>query len=282
MTKRIYLVIGFSALIMLAGVLYANIFFKPLDSVAHISYDLYYQQSQFEDEFNETYADLSTPDFSTIKTVKQKKQAFINYLLPMVRLENDLTLIKRKAVKILHTKYQEKGIEAFSKSDIAYLESVCKTYKVKFLDEPINEEMFDKLLTKIDMIPASLVLAQAAKESGWGTSRFAKKANNYFGQWCYKKGCGLIPSKRGSDKQHEVAQFDNPRQSVASYMININAHKSYKPLRTIRKAHKEEGKKPSGIAMAEGLADYSENGSNYIKDIQLLISRNKLQDYNQG
>mgnify|MGYP002064425563 CR=1 FL=1 len=91
-----------------------------------------------------------------------------------------------------------------------------------------------ELRRRVDTVPIRLALAQAAKESGWGTSRFARKGNNFFGQWCYDEGCGLVPRARGEGRSHEVRAFDSPGDSVASYLRNINTHHGYRELRHAR------------------------------------------------
>jgi len=100
----------------------------------------------------------------------------------------------------------------------------------------------------VDTIPPSLALAQAANESAWGTSRFARQAHNYYGQWCFEKGCGIVPDRRDANKSHEVAAFDSPRESVARYLHNLNSNSAYKSLRDIRSRLKAANKPVTGIA----------------------------------
>jgi Bax protein len=132
------------------------------------------------------------------------------------------------------------------------------------------------LLRRADIVPASLAIAQAANESAWGTSRFAKLGNNFFGQWCFSKGCGIVPKSRDTNKNHEVADFRSPADSVESYMLNLNTHDAYKPLRKIRQSLREEDKAVTGVALSYGLGKYSERGDEYGKEIREMISFNKL------
>ena len=124
----------------------------------------------------------------------------------------------------------------------------------------------------------SLALAQAAKESGWGTSRFAREANNLFGEWCFDPGCGLVPQNRRDGYRHEVEAFRTPADSVISYVRNLNTHDRYRSFRLERAKLRKAGIEVSGMLLAEELADYSEGRDDYIKDIKHLIRVNKLAD----
>ena len=131
-----------------------------------------------------------------------------------------------------------------------------------------------ELLLRVDEIPTSLVLAQAANESAWGTSRFAQDGHNYFGQWCFKQGCGITPSNRAPGATHEVKRFNTPMDSVHAYFININTHRAYKTLREIRAS----AEKPvSGVLLADGLLNYSERKQAYIDELKSMIISNNLE-----
>ena len=147
------------------------------------------------------------PDFSSIKDVKQKKAAFFDYLYPLILAENKKVLAERK-------------ILSASSSDTAELKKICKKYSKNC--DSIDATKKKSLLKRVDFIPPSLALAQGANESAWGTSRFAVKANNYFGQWCFSKGCGLVPARREEGSKHEVRKFSNAQQSVGGYIFNLN------------------------------------------------------------
>lgn len=154
--------------------------------------------------------------------------------------------------------------------------SISKRYLVKKNENNFN---YKELLEKVDVVPASLIFAQSANESAWGTSRFARGANNYFGQWCYSKGCGLVPSKREKNKIHEVKKFDSPYCSVVSYVHNLNTSINYKKLRFLRMNLRQAHKKIAGLVLVNGLDRYSERGQKYIKDIRSMIITNKLSIY---
>jgi Bax protein len=142
--------------------------------------------------------------------------------------------------------------------------------------DPENNTHWFALLEKIDIIPVSLALAQAAKESGWGSSRFAREANNYFGQWCYKKGCGLVPKDRDNDASHEVAHYESVKDSVISYIHNLNTNPAYKKFRELRDQLRQSDKAITGYHLADGLQNYSARGLTYVSEIQALIQNNKF------
>jgi Bax protein len=144
-----------------------------------------------------------------------------------------------------------------------------------------DDASWHQLLVNVDVLPPSLVLSQAANESAWGTSRFAKLGNNYFGQWCFEHGCGLVPKKRDSDKAHEVAAFNSPKESLESYMQNLNSHPAYQPLRNIRAQLRREKQAVTGMALAAGLTSYSERGQEYIAELRAMIKFNKLSKYDK-
>ncbi|WP_196137971.1 glucosaminidase domain-containing protein [Aliikangiella sp. G2MR2-5] len=212
------------------------------------------------------------PDFAQIQNTKQKKQAFIEYLRPIVRMENLKNKEKKALLEKLRNDLSNSG--SHRQSALEKLKRLAKSYRVNATD---ISRILQELETKIDEIPESLVIAQAANESGWGTSRFAKEANNLFGQWCYSKNCGIIPSGRSQGAKHQVRVFKDPVESVASYMKNINSHPAYEELRSLRKALKQKGSVVSGIALAQGLTNYSERRQEYVDEITTLIRQNSLE-----
>ena len=122
-----------------------------------------------------------------------------------------------------------------------------------------------------------MALAQAALESGWGTSRFAREANNLFGQWCFDEGCGMVPDRRIAGAQHEVRSFETVDAAIAAYFRNINSHPVYAPLRDIRQSARKRGGGLSGLDMAAGLTRYSERGEAYIDEVRQVIRVNDLE-----
>jgi Bax protein len=130
----------------------------------------------------------------------------------------------------------------------------------------------------MDIIPASLALAQAAKESGWGTSRFALEGNAIFGQWTWN-GKGIAPLDRDNDKKHKILKFPILRASVKAYQNNLNTHKSYLKFREKRSELREKNKIIAGLALTNTLNNYAQTGSTYTKILNKIINQNRLFDF---
>ena len=201
------------------------------------------------------------PDFSSFKDVKQKKTAFFDYMYAFVLAENKKILAEQT---VLNTQPRNS----------AEVKRLCEKYSKNC--STIDDAHFAKLKRRIDIVPPSLALAQSANESAWGTSRFALKGYNYFGQWCYSKGCGLVPSKRNTGSSHEVRKFNNGQESVRSYLFNLNTGHAYEDLRKKRAAGRLKNIQPSSLDLAEGLIRYSERREEYVKELQSMIRYNKL------
>jgi len=217
----------------------------------------------------------SPPNFSQITDTQEKKDTFFNYLLPYVIEKNALlTRDREKIYDILDNK------EPPSREDKRWLKALRGIFRLDKVDV-YTHDIIRELLPHVDIIPESLVLAQAANESAWGTSRFALKGNNYFGQWCFRKGCGLVPVNRDDDADHEVRRFKNAKESVFAYIDNLNINAAYKDLRRKRSDLRNSKEPITGMALASGLLHYSQRGQDYVDEIEELISYNKLWKYNQ-
>ncbi|MBL4867147.1 MAG: glucosaminidase domain-containing protein [Pseudomonadales bacterium] len=142
-----------------------------------------------------------------------------------------------------------------------------------------NQQTVYQLLDRIDAIPQSLALAlaQASIESAWGTSRFATQGNNYFGQWCFTKGCGLIPLRRTKGMTHEVRLFDTPSDSIRGYIANLNSHPAYKELRAIRRENRDWDRYTSGCELTTALRHYSQQRLAYVETLKAIIRVNQLE-----
>lgn len=213
------------------------------------------------------------PDFSQYNQVKEKKSAFFDYILPLVKHSNQLVIEDRKQLEML-----AKKVGDLSFFEQRALDGLAEDY---FIDRENrnNLQVVEQLLLRVDPVPASLALAQAAIESAWGTSRFAVQGNNLFGQWCYKKGCGLVPLQRNSGSHHEVAKFATVSESVESYIRNINTHRAYTDLRATRASLRSEERSASGYQLAENLLEYSELREKYVHEVQAVIRINNLARY---
>jgi len=213
------------------------------------------------------------PLFSDIPNIKERKAAFFGYFLPMIDRENNKLLKQRSRLASIAKKLETSpNLTGREQRDLDKLAKVFGLAETEPRSAQVNE-----LLLRVDVIPPALVLAQAANESAWGQSRFAREGNNYFGQWCYKKGCGLLPSKRNANANHEVRKFNSPAASVAAYFRNINTHRAYAGLRALRAQLRAQGEIASGHALAAGLRSYSERGEEYITELRKMIKINKLE-----
>lgn len=211
------------------------------------------------------------PKFGDIENTKEKKAAFFSYLKPEVDQQNMYLLTLRHYLLELQRKIQNNTL--LNEHDIEQLDWLVNEYRID-KDAPTKAQV-DALLVKVDIIPAELVLVQAANESAWGTSRFAQEGYNFYGLWCYRKGCGFVPSRRNSGANHEVAKFNNASRSTYTYMRNLNRHDAYKELREIRRSLRQNQKTISGYALAEGLVHYSERGAAYVEELQQMMRYNK-------
>lgn len=196
------------------------------------------------------------PDTPTV----EKKQLFFDTLRPIVRQENGRIAELRAKLLLVHA----------STETPPWVADVARTYKVKWTGSEWND-----LLSRVDTVPLTLILAQAANESSWGQSRFARQGNNIFGMWCYRPGCGMIPARREVGKTHEVASYANVNGSVRSYLHAINTVRAYADLRRLRLKMRAAGKKLDASALAGGLVRYSERGNEYVAEIRNMIRINR-------
>lgn len=218
-----------------------------------------------------TEARKPVPDFAAIDNVQEKKAAFFSYLKPEVEKQNAYLLALRHYLQTLLR--QVMAGETLDDDDVERIDWLSEEYRVK-ADAPDKDRIM-ALLQKVDILPVELVLAQAANESAWGTSRFAQQGYNFFGLWCFRKGCGFVPSQRNDGASHEVAKFDNLSRATYTYMRNINRHDAYKRLREIRSRLRANQIPISGVALAEGLMNYSERGAAYVEELQNMIEFNQ-------
>ena len=211
------------------------------------------------------------PDFSSIVDVHEKKSRFFNFLKPYIRIENQRLAKQRKILKSISASYEENPILTDKNQRI--VQEFCREYRVKRCE--MDGKTLSQLLERVDGLPESLVLMQAANESAWGTSRFARLGLNYFGQWCYSKGCGIVPLNRDEGYSHEVAKFSSVGGSVKSYFKNINTNPAYKSLREIRSQLRESNLGLRSDIMVNGLTMYSERVMDYVMDISNMIRINR-------
>lgn len=204
--------------------------------------------------------------------VEIKKELFYRAIVPMVLLSNELIQQERQEIEAIAKQMKSRG--KIEKEQQSRLDELMEKYGEK--ETVDTDELISHLLERVDVIPPSLALGQAAYESGYGTSRFAQEGNALFGQWTYS-GDGMKPEEhRASKGNYGVAAYRWPFDSVRSYMFNLNTHPAYQSLRDKRSALRKEGKKPSGIELAETLDKYSEKGPEYVKTLKSIIKANNL------
>lgn len=213
------------------------------------------------------------PDFASISDIDAKKQQFFDFLQDYVRYENGLISDLRLQL-LSYAEIAESGV-VLSGRERDWVIDLAISYDVD-TEGTTDQRIVNELLSKVDVIPASLVLAQAANESAWGTSRFALQGNNIFGQWCYEEGCGIIPNRRVAGATHEVKSFDTIEAAIEGYFLNINTHHLYESFREERARLRQLGQHLDPIVLVEGLDRYSQRGENYIDEVQTLIQQNDL------
>lgn len=221
--------------------------------------------------------DQSAPDFSDIRHAPDRKTAFYEFLLPMIHEANFEVARERRWLGGLGM--QLLNGHQLSQEQRSELIPIERRYNLRSRGNS-DAGRIGELLKRVDTVPAALVVAQAAKESGWGTSRFATAANNYFGIWCFYQGCGLTPLRRTVGLTHEVATFTSVRQSVRYYVRTLNTHIAYDGFREMRSTRRFANEPIIGDELASGLLRYSERGLAYVEEIQAMIRYNKLKRFN--
>ena len=228
-----------------------------------VDYDL--NTVRYEKKVQPIYFTQFPKDLDEILSVKLKKETFIKIVLPLVVAENE---------KILEDRFKLKQITSRRNTT----DKEKQWLRQKFLEYKVKKGNVEELLTKMDIIPASIALAQAAKESGWGTSRFALEGNAIFGQWTWN-GQGIAPLNRDKSKNHKILKFPILRASVKAYKNNLNTHKSYIKFRKMRKELRNKNKKIIGLELTKALENYAETGSEYTKILEQIITQNRLMDF---
>ena len=207
-------------------------------------------------------------EIKNIGNTKKRKNMFIKIVLPLIVKENSKIRIDRKRLFTILNKNSNTDIEK------KWLEKKYKQYGVRQND-------LSTLKIRMDEIPVSLAIAQAAKETGWGTSRFALKGNALFGQWTWS-GEGLKPKNAEEGKDHKVMKFHSLQLSVRAYLRNLNTHSSYKNLRRARTELRNQNKELDSLILAKHLDKYAETGNQYIEVLQKIIQQNNLKDFDEA
>jgi len=209
--------------------------------------------------------DLLPKEIKQIESIKKKKEFFIQIVLPLILEENYLIRLDRKRLFVILNKNNN------TESEKKWLKSKFKQYGV------VNRD-FTTLKIRMDEIPVSLAIAQAAKETGWGTSRFALEGNALFGQWTWN-GEGIKPASADSDATHKIMKFKILRASVRAYQRNLNTHSSYKEFREARAIQRDNDGKLNSLELVKYLDKYAETGKEYIVVLKKIIEQNSLTDF---
>ena len=204
-------------------------------------------------------------EIKMIENTKKRKEFFIQIILPLILKENNNIKIDRKRL-----------FSIINKSNNTKLEKKWMDKKYKQYGIPSKD--LSKLKIRMDEIPVSLAIAQAAKETGWGTSRFAQEGNALFGQWTWS-GEGLKPKEAEKSEGHKVMKFNVLQASVRAYQRNLNTHSSYKEFRQARAKLRDKGVPLDSIILSKFLNEYAETGNEYVEVLQKIINQNNLKDF---
>ena len=207
-------------------------------------------------------------DLKTLGDTRQKRDLFIKILLPLILDENKkITEDRKKLFKILGKNFNTAG-------ERVWLKRRFKEYK-------IEDQDLAQLKMRMDIIPVSIALAQAANESGWGTSRFALEGNALFGQWTWSKK-GISPKNKDPNQSHKILQFQILKASVKAYKNNLNTHNAYKEFREVRAQFRQENKQITGLDLTKYLKNYASIGEKYVKILEDIITNNSLTDFDKA
>ncbi|WP_126465188.1 glucosaminidase domain-containing protein [Candidatus Terasakiella magnetica] len=212
-------------------------------------------------------------DLAKIKQTDERKSVFFRTLLPLVlKINEEIVEQRTKVWRLRHRITMNLSLRG---EDVVWLSGMFKRYNVKL-------GQYDHLLQKMDVVPPSLALAQAAEESGWGTSRFAREGNALFGQWTFNpKDKGIVPEGRETGKTHRIRAFDSLSDSLKAYVHNLNTHKAYQGLRKKRAFMRNVKQDLNGYSLAGTLDKYSERGEHYVSSLQSIMDKNKLQRFDK-
>ena len=207
-------------------------------------------------------------DLKTLGDTKMKRELFIKIVLPLILDENQKIMDNRKKLfKILAKNFNTVGEKVWLKR--------------RFREYKIEDQDLSKLKIRMDIIPVSIALAQAANESGWGTSRFALEGNALFGQWTWSKK-GISPANKDPDKTHKILQFQILKASVRAYKNNLNTHSAYKEFREVRAQLRQDDKQIVGLDLTKYLKNYAAIGEKYVSILENIIERNSLTDFDKA
>ena len=234
-----------------------------LNLFENLKYDL--KSIRLGQSVKPVYLSKLPKDLKKIKSTNKRKDTFIKIVMPLILSENEKILEDRnKLFRILGKQSNTMGEKVWLKR--------------RFKDYGIKGEDIAELKLRMDIVPTSIAIAQAAKESGWGTSRFALEGNAMYGQWTWG-GEGIEPSKKDKEKEHKILKFPKLQSSVAAYMKNLNTHRGYSEFRDKRSKIREKKQEVNGLDLVDYLYNYAQTGSEYVKTLKIIIQQNNLNDF---
>ena len=239
---------------------------ETLDIFENLKYDL--KTIRLGQAVKPVYLSRLPKDLNKIKSTQKKKDTFIKIVMPLILDENSKILEDRKKLfKILNKPSNTRGEKVWLKR--------------RFNDYKIKNEDIAELKIRMDIVPTSVAIAQAAKESGWGTSRFALDGNAMFGQWTWGKD-GIEPSQKEKNTSHKILKFPMLRSSVNAYIKNLNTHRGYSEFRKKRSELRQNNKNLSGLDLVEYLYNYAATGKEYVVILKKIIRQNQLTDFDSS
>jgi len=237
-----------------------------LDIFENLKYDL--KSIRLGQAVKPIYLSKFPKDLKSIKSTQKRKDTFIKIVIPLILDENNkISEDRKKLFKIL-------GKQSNSRGEKVWLKRRFKDYRIK------NEDIAE-LKLRMDEIPTSLAIAQAAKESGWGTSRFALDGNAMFGQWTWDQD-GIEPTQKEKNKGHKILKFPMLQSSVKAYIKNLNTHRGYAELREARAEIRRKNRNVSGLDLVDYLYNYAATGKEYVVILRKIIKQNDLTDFDSS
>ena len=238
--------------------------------------DIIAKESKIATAVPRNIVDRIPADIHLIKDTVERKKLFLKIMLPIALVANSKVQQERRI--LLNAREVLLAGQPLSEDQTYWVNEIGKRYMVEWAGTLKYPSQLDELLLRVNDIPPSLVIAQAALESAWGTSRFAVEGNALFGEWTTSKP-GLVPLQRENGKNHKIRVFSTPLMAVESYLLNLNTHRAYTQLRNIRQVNSHSGGRATGNDLATGLDKYSEKKEQYVSLIQSIIKTNALAQY---
>lgn len=225
-------------------------------------------EEEFADEGHPAVYQL--PDFQKFE-VYERKREFFDFIRPIIIAENQRIREEKWRFRKLYARCLNG--HRLSGGEKEFIRGLMERYKVK--GKVSDDLAWQILMERIDVVPVPLASVQAAMESGWGTSRFARLGNNLFGQWCFRESCGMVPDRRPEGDIYEVARFSSVNESVRSYLMNLNTFSAYKEFRSLRLRQRMERGSLDSYELAGELSAYSVRRGEYINELRLMLRVNR-------